>query len=370
MKFSCYKKDLNDALKIVMRAVMPKPKTPVLSGIYIKADDGQIELQATDNETGFITKIAAQTEIPGTILITGKYLQEVVTKLPDETVNFYHDYDRNTTLISTDSVRFTFLSMNPDDFPVITPVEGDVNFSIQNQTLKELIRKTAFACSTEETRPVFTGCYLEIKDNLITMAATNTHRLAVKSETYDYPIGNIKVNIPAKTLSGLASIIATENPVDVKVSIKDNKVGFTFENTYMFSQVISGDYPDYRNIIPNSFAIRATMNTGEFSRAIDRVSLISRTNEYNIVRMQFSDDKVIISSNNPEIGNAEENVHIQKEGEDINIAFNADYMIDVLKAIDNDTMYMSLNASLKPISIQDGDDKSFLYLATPVRTTH
>ena len=86
--------------------------------------------------------------------------------------------------------------------------------------------------------------------------------------------------------------------------------------------------------------------------------------------MQFSDDKVIISSNNPEIGNAEENVHIQKEGEDINIAFNADYMIDVLKAIDNDTMYMSLNASLKPISIQDGDDKSFLYLATPVRTTH
>ena len=352
------------------RAVNSKPQTPILAGIYIKAEKDMLELQATDNETGFICHIPAQIDEEGEIVLAGRYFQDVSGKLPGDTITFDYNNEEKIAHIKSDYSNFTLLCMKAEDFPKITPMESDVNFTIKNTIFNNLIRKTAFSCSTDETRPVFTGCYLEINGNKITMAATNTHRLAVKSDTLDTETNPIKIIIPAKVLTELSAITATDLPIDIKVNCSSNKISFSFENTYMFSRIINGNFPDYNNVIPKSYATKVRLKSDAFKEALDRVTLISRTNQFNIVKMEFADNKAVIFSNNPEIGNAEETIPVNIEGKDITISFNGGYMTDVMKIIDDTDITISLNTVTSPISITENKDDDFIYVVTPVRTSH
>ena len=370
MKFSCYKKDFAEALQIVAKASSSKPQMPILSGIYLKATNSMLELQATNYDLGLIAKIHANVDSPGQIVLSGRYLQEVARKLPGELVNFNLNKEENIAQIQSNQAKFTLLSMNASEFPVIPYFEGTLDFTMKNNTLCNLIKKTSFACATDENRPVFTGCYMEVNDTTVTMAATNMHRLAVKSETFDNPIGNIKIIIPSKSLNELLHIINSEIPSDVHITCSHNKISFAFDNIYMTSRLIEGAFPDYQRVIPNDYATKAAINTEEFSAAVDRVSLISRSNEYNIMRLSFTRDQVHISSNNPDIGNAEETVKAEVEGPDVNIAFNAKYITDVLRNIDTEDCIFYLNQSLNPLTIRENNNDTFTYVATPVKTAH
>ena len=266
--------------------------------------------------------------------------------------------------------KFTLLSMNAAEFPTIQPLEGNLDFAIKDNILRDLIKKTVFACSTDEARPVFTGCSLEVTENKVTMAATNTHRLSVKSETFDQSIGNIKVIIPSRILQELLHNMSSDIPTDVKISCSYNQISFSFDNLYMTSRLIEGQFPNYRGVIPPDFATHIKTDTAAFAAAVDRISLIARAGVYNTIRLEFADNQIHITSNNPEIGNAEEYIPAEIDGPDIAIAFNAQYIIDVLKNIDSKTCRIGLNQPLSPASIQEEDDDSFVYIVTPVRTNH
>ena len=370
MKLSCPKKELMNAIQIVSKAVSSKQQMPILSGIYLKASEGTLELQATNYELGIIVKIRADVDNPGQIVLSGRYLQEVIRKLPGDMVQITLNKEANIVQLKSNKSNFTLLNMNPSEFPTIQFLEGNVEFSISSSILYNLIKKTVFSCSNDDSRPVFTGCYMEVNDITVTMAATNMHRLAIKTETFPDSIGNIKIIIPSKSLNELLHIINPDIPTDVHVSCSHNKISFSFDNIYMTSRLIEGAFPNYQSVIPKESATVVHINTEEFSAAVDRVSLISRSNEYNVIRLAFSKGQIHISSNNPEIGNAEETVSASVEGPDVNIAFNATYITDVLKNIDTEECIFYLNKSLNPLSIREKDNDTFLYVATPVRTAH
>lgn len=368
MKFSCTKEQLVSAVQIVQKAVSNKPQMPILSGIYLKAVDNILELQATDYELGISCKINADITEPGSIVLSGRYFQEVVRRLPGERIEIISNSEDHTIRITSNTAQFNLLSLPAQEFPVLQPVESTISFNIRDNIFRDLIKKTVFACSTDESRPVFTGALLEVNNSDVLMVATNTHRLAVKKEILDEFSGSIKIIIPAKILNELAKIMVSEVPSDVIVHCSNNKISFNFDNVYITSRLIEGNFPDYKRVIPPDFATNITLNTDDFLSAVERVSLISRSGDYNIIKLLFQDDVVVITSNNPDIGMAQESVDIELTGSELEIAFNARYITEILKNISSETINFSLNTALSPASIKPLGDDNYTYIITPVRT--
>ena len=370
MNFTCSRKDLVEAFNTVSKAVSVKPQMPILSGIYMSAEGSTLELQANNFEMGIITRIPVNTEVPGQIVVTGKYLQEVVRKLSGDTVNISHDEVQHVANIKSDTANFKLLSMSSEDFPKVKSPEIFTSFSLKAITLKNLIRRTAYACATEESRPIYTGACLNINGNVVSMVATNTHRLAVEKETIDENLENLSFIIPSKTLWELFKMLDSSDPSNsVKIECSRKNICFTFDNIYLTSRLIDGQFPDYDKVVPKTTEITATINTSEMMEAVDRVALISKETEYNSIRFVFSQDGINISSYSPDVGRAEEQISAKVEGPDIDISFNVKYIVDVLKVIDTKEFVVKLTKPLSPIDVREKDNDNFIYIVTPVRVS-
>lgn len=374
MKITCSKDRLNHAVQTVQKAVAAKATLPILSGIYLSAENNKLELQATDYELGICCTIDAQVDIPGKIVISGRYFQELVKRLPGDTVEIASSTEDRTIKIMAGTSQFNLLSLPADEFPVLKSLfdkqNGTSTLTIKDNVLRDLIKRTVFACATEESRPIFTGALLELTENDVRMVATNTHRLALKKSITEQTTSNsnLKIIVPSKVLNELARLLNSELPVDVNICWEKNKVAFRFENVYLESRLIEGQYPDYNRVIPPEFGTTATINTALFIDAVERVSLMAKDGEYNVIKFQFNASEVIITSNNPDIGKAYETIPVSTEGTDITIAFNAKYVTDILKNIGSPELLFSLNTPLSPASIRPVNDENYTYIITPVRT--
>ena len=379
MNISLAKNDLISALQIVSKGLSTKPQTPILSGIYMTAKEGQLELQTTNYELGFILTIPAEIHSTGTAVLPGKYLTEFARKLPAEEVSIDTDSSDGLAVIQSGAARFTLRTMEISDFPVLHRMDGTLHFTIKDRTLARLVKKSAFACLREEQRdrrPIFTGCQLEVEGKDVTFAATNVHRLAVKSEQLEEDAGQIRVIIPAKFLEEVTRTVSSEVPADIHVTCSYNQVSMSSGSIYMTARLIEGTFPDYRRVIPREENIRTkvTLDAASFASAVDRASLIARTDQYNIVKLSFAQGLMRISSNSPEIGEAEETIPAEVTGDDVTIAFNASYLMDALKSLDSDTCILSLQGSneqgvnLSPMTIREEADPNYIYVVTPVRT--
>lgn len=379
MNISLAKNDLISALQIVSKGLSTKPQTPILSGIYMTAKEGQLELQTTNYELGFILTIPAEIHNTGTAVLPGKYLTEFARKLPAEEVSIDTDSSDGLAVIQSGAARFTLRTMEISDFPVLHRMDGTLHFTIKDRTLARLVKKSAFACLREEQRdrrPIFTGCQLEVEGKDVTFAATNVHRLAVKSEQLEEDAGQIRVIIPAKFLEEVTRTISSEVPADIHVTCSYNQVSMSSGSIYMTARLIEGTFPDYHRVIPREENIRTkvTLDAASFASAVDRASLIARTDQYNIVKLSFAQGLMRISSNSPEIGEAEETIPAEVTGDDVTIAFNASYLMDALKSLDSDTCILSLQGSneqgvnLSPMTIREEADPNYIYVVTPVRT--
>lgn len=369
MKITCAKDKLNYAVQAVQKAVAAKTPLPILTGIYLSAKDGKLELQATDYEIGISCTIDTTVHEPGVVVLSGKYFQEMVRKLPGDTVQIESSKEDRSIKITSNFSQFNLLSMPAEEFPVLKRPEGNHLFTIKDEILKELIKKTVFACSADEARPIFTGGLLEADDNGIRMVATNTHRLALKKTHPETSAATAtKMIIPAKILNELARVLNYEDPVDVTVYWLKNQVMFVFDDIYILSRLIEGQFPDYNKVIPAGFNTNINIKTSDFLDAVERVSLLARDGEYNIIKFAFANNIVTITSNNPDIGKAYETVNADITGDSLEIAFNAKYVTDILKNIDSDEMWFSLNTPLSPACIKPADDENYTYIITPVRT--
>ncbi|MBQ7515053.1 MAG: DNA polymerase III subunit beta, partial [Schwartzia sp.] len=321
-------------------------------------------------EIGSVCQMDADIEQEGESVVTGRYLQEVSRNLPDNEITFEQRAEEATIHISSGAANFTLLGMASRDYPGVRKIEEKVRFSIPDTALKKIVRKTAFSCSTDESRPIFTGCLMELSEDSIRMVATNTHRLSLEEDKLSSFEGQVQQSIvPARILSELMHTLNSEVPRDVIVSCNYNEISFSFDNIFLKSRLIEGQFPDYHRVIPTEFNTRVTLKRADFLAAVNRVSLIARSSDYNIIRLEFGSDTVHISSNNPEIGNAEETVAASIDGPGIVIAFNSVYINDVLKNMDSESFCFSMSEPLRPAIIREVEgDEAFLYVITPVKT--
>lgn len=375
MKFECDRKDFSDALRIVGRANTGRQEG-IFSGIHIKVrDDMDLEVQATNDEMSIATYLPSiYVEETGETHTPGGYLQEIVGRMGGSTLEFRHSEAEGLAHIKSGGARFSICAQNVSGYPETEKPPESGGFGLDGEVFSCLARKTAFACSKDATRPVFTGCHFHIEDGTATMEAANTHRLAVKSCKVSGIQDMQGILVPATAIQEAARILkdadANANPYIFPVmgTAGFKKIGFDFGYTRMTSRLIAGQFPDIGRVIPKEIKTTATMDREGFIAALERISIIAKSTDYHVVRLEFSGGQVRMASTNSEVGKAEESLQAAVTGEDIQIAFNVHYLLDALKILDGEKFTMGMGGSLSPCKITD-DDPGFLYVVTPVRTS-
>ena len=245
MIFTCNTSTLNKAIQTVQRAIISKPSTPIFSGIHFITNEDKLEIQAMDLNMAISCTIDAEIKEAGEIVVSAKHFAELIRKLPGETITIEKNTTNKTIKVSSGKSEFQLLLMNEDDYPKFPEFNGDKTITIEDEKIKELIKKTIFSCSTDEARPLFTGILVEIQDGKITFVGTNTHRLAIKSmaQEANEPMSMI---IPAKVLSEISRNLTSEVPQQVQISLLNNQIMIVIDNVVIVSRLIEGKFPDYR----------------------------------------------------------------------------------------------------------------------------
>jgi len=330
--------------------------------------NGQVELQGNDFELGIRLTIDGDIKEPGTLVVGSRYFQELIRKLPGDTIELYKPEDGNSLTITSGSSEFNLVTLHPDDFSLVEQIHDQDHVNIDSFAMKELIDLTNYAAATDEDRPVFTGALLEIKENEVTMVATDTHRMAVKKITIDEPATTpMRAIIPTKTLAEVSRLLPTDNPAMINIIWNRTQIVFNFESIYIISRLIEGTYPEYEKVIPSQFDSSAVIDRREFAGAVDRVSLLAKDISYNVIRYDWAESNVTLSTQNTEIGMAKEDVAVEFKGTPFTISFNGRYISDILRHSTGDNIHLFLKQN-GPVVIRQDNNPNYTYVVTPVRT--
>lgn len=366
MIISCNNSQLNKAIQTVQRAIISKPSTPIFSGIHFLTKNGKLEIQAMDLNMAISCTIEAEIIEPGEIVVSAKHIAELVRKLPAETVSISKNKENRTIKVVSGKSEFQLLLMNEEDYPKFPEFDGNKSVVLEDEKIKELIKKTIFSCSTDEARPLFTGILVEIADNKITFVGTNTHRLAIKSLPQENT-ESMSVIIPAKVLQEISRSLTGDVPQEVRISLLNNQLMAVIDNVVIVSRLIEGKFPDYRRVIPPKFAITTKVDVKELTGAVERVALFATDGDYSIIKVSVADSEMTITSSSPDVGTGREVISCQTEGDTLNVAFNSKYVLDILKNLEADEAIFSMNTSLSPVCITADVEPDYTYIVTPVR---
>lgn len=366
MIITCNTSELSKAIQTAQRAISSKPSTPIFSCIHLIAQEARLTVQAMDLNMAISSTIAANIEEEGEIVVSAKHLSELVRKLNADTVTISKNTENKTIKVTSGSSEFQLLLMNEDDYPKFPDFDGNKSITIEDEKIKELIKKTIFSCSSDEARPLFTGILVEAKDDKLTFVGTNTHRLAIKSlpQTTLEPLSMI---IPSKVLYEISRNLMGDMPQEVKISLLNNQIMVLIDNIIIVSRLIEGKFPDYNKVIPAKFAVTCSVKVKELAGAVERVALFSTDGDYSTVKMSIGQGEMTITSSSPEVGTGREVLPCTTEGDSLNVAFNAKYILDILKNVEAETILMSMNTSLSPVCITASEEADYIYIVTPVR---
>lgn len=362
------KANLQKAINVLQKVSQNKTSSNLPGAIYITTKNGQVELQGNDFELGIRLTIDGDIKEPGTLVVGSRYFQELIRKLPGDTIELYKPEDGNSLTITSGSSEFNLVTLHPDDFSLVEQIHDQDHVNIDSFAMKELIDLTNYAAATDEDRPVFTGALLEINENEVTMVATDTHRMAVKKITIDEPATTpMRAIIPTKTLAEVSRLLPTDNPAMINIIWNRTQIVFNFESIYIISRLIEGTYPEYEKVIPSQFDSSAVIDRREFAGAVDRVSLLAKDISYNVIRYDWSESNVTLSTQNTEIGMAKEDVAVEFKGIPFTISFNGRYISDILRHSTGDNIHLFLKQN-GPVVIRQDNNPNYTYVVTPVRT--
>lgn len=362
MKFTCNKSDINEAINIVLKAVPGKTTMPILECVVIEAADNELKLTTNDMSLGIETRLSANIEEEGIILVNAKMISEIIRKLPDEDVYFEADNNENI-LLFCGKAKFNLSGKNHEEFPMLPKIEKEKKIVISQFTLKEMIRQTIFSISNNENNKILTGELFEINGDEFKIASLDLHRVSIRKiqlkESYD----EIKAVIPGKTLSEVSKILTGGMEDEVEIFFTKNHVLFELGMTIIISRLIEGNFYNINQMLTNDYETKVTVNKRELLDCIDRATLLLREAENKPVIMNVKNDEIKMEMNT-KIGSMDENIGIQKKGKDLRIAFDPKFLIDVLRVIDEEEVNLYLFNAKAPCFIRD--DNSYIYLILPV----
>ena len=374
MKFTIKKELLLDALSKVSKAISTKNLIPVLAGIKFELKKKKLILTASDNDITIQTIIDAENEedfkidTEGSIIIQGKYILDIVRKLPDEYINL-EVIDELKILIYTENREFNLNGISESEYPNIGLEESKKKIFIQSGVLKNIVYQTAFASSNEESKPVLTGINFNIVGDVLECNSTDSYRLArkvIKLEKSSEE--NYNIVIPSHNIIEFTKII-NEDDENIELHIFNNKILFKTGNLKFESRLINGTYPNTSNLLPEDSIMIIHTNLNDFYNVIDRVSILTSDKEKNIVTLETNGNTMILKSSSVEIGRVEEKMIVEKNNnEDIKISFSAKYMMEALKSFSTESVDLYFVGEIKPILVKSIEDETLTQLVLPIRT--
>ncbi len=362
MKFSVSKEKLLAGLQTVQNVVSTRTTLPILSNVLLQAANGQVRLTTTDLDVGVSGSIEAQVEKDGGTTLPARRLATIVRELPAAEVQIEVD-SKNVATIRCGQSFFKILGLPEEEFPPLPRFEEAKSFTLPQQALRDALKKTSYAISTDETRYVLNGILFSFKENKLTMVATDGRRLAMLDLEVEFARSQeAEIIVPTKCVTELGRLLGDDG--EVKMSIAENQVAFEVGSTLLVSKLIEGNYPNYRQVIPGEAKERITLERELFLNAVHRVSLLS-SEKSNSVKLVFTKNNIEIAANTPDVGEAKESLAVAYKGREFSIAFNPEFLQAPLRNLSNEEVYLDLIDEMSPgvIKIQS----PFLYVLMPMR---
>jgi DNA polymerase-3 subunit beta len=366
MKLSISRDTFLAALQVVGRAVSSRSTLPSLSGVKVATGQSELVLTATDTELGLTMTLAdVSVEAEGTLLLPGRLLGDVVRSLPSGEVSLALRSEQRDVELTAGGARFHLRTLPAEDFPRL-PELSDEAVKLPAAPLAETIDRVARAASRDEVRPILTGVLVQVEGTTLTMVATDSYRLSVKHTELEQALPEmIGANVPARALRELARIVAQESPDEVSISLARNQAVFQAGAVVLFSRLIEGQFPSWRQLIPESFEHEVRLPREELVEVARRVSQLAQRNAP--LRFAFAEGELTIAAETPEVGDASESLPAPYSGEPLEIAFNPQFLIEGLESVDGDELAIKLSSPLRPGLLQPVGREDFSYLVMPIR---
>lgn len=366
MELLCEGLDLSDAVLNVLKATSLKTTNPILEGIKLKAYGNILELSATDGELSIIKKIKAIVSEEGETVVPGNFFSNYLRRLTNEQIKLTMNNDNQLKIAYADSEGY-IQCYNASEFPKILKIEDDKYFEIKQNDFKTLITKSIFAVAVDNNRPILKGVLLEVEKDKINAVALDGYRLAlVKKYLISSNVDN-SIIVPSRSLLEISKLLQDNDEI-IKVYVKQNVLMVNVNDIEIITRLLEGEFIKYNQIIPNEFQTECIINKNQFESTLERASLLAKFDKNNLVKFDMKESNLLITSNS-EIGNIKENLNVNLKGNDLNIAFNARYFMDILKNIDEEFLNIKLNTSFAPCVVVPIEGDEFIYLVLPVRIT-
>ena len=366
MKLAVARETLLTRLGTAVRGVSTRSAIQTLSGVLVQAEDSHVELRATDMELGVRVGLDARPEQAGAVVLPGRLLLDVVRALPkDELTLEYRSGHQDVELVSG-SARFHLRTLPVEDFPKLPDPPGDDVLRVPADAFVETIGRVARSASRDETRPHLTGVLVSASERELRMVATDSYRLSVKETTLESALsGSLEANVPARTLQELGRIATSAGADTIGVAATENQVVFAVDDVVLSSRLVEGRFPNYQQLLPDSYEHELRLARGELLEVVRRISLLAQKNAP--LRLRFSDGTLDVSAQTPDVGEASESLPVPFKGEPLEIGFNAEFFKDGLESAESEELVLKLISPLRPGLIQSGDEGGFLYLVMPIR---
>jgi DNA polymerase III subunit beta len=362
LKITCSRDELNRQLAIVSRAASTRTTVQVLAGVLLRSEEGKLELSATDMEISLRTPLEAEVASEGAVVVPGKLLAELARLLPGEEVSIEHRQGEGVVEIVSGAAVYRIHTYNAEDFPRLPDPAGTTMMAIDAEAVLETAAKVSRAASRDESRPVLTGILVRFEGENLVMAATDSYRLAVKETSMSGPGPELDAIVPARALMELSRV--AQGASDLQLGLQENQVLFASDGILLTTRRIEGQFPNYHQLLPESFESEVTLPRDELLEVVRRVSVMAQRNAP--LRLRFAEGELTVSAQTQDVGEAHEAMPAAFSGDALDIGFNPEFLRDGIESVEGDELRLKLISPLRPAVLQGtGDD--FSYLIMPIR---
>jgi DNA polymerase III subunit beta len=362
LRLTCSRAELVEKLAVVSRAVSMRPTVQILSGVWLQASDGSLELAATDMELSLRSSLEADITSPGTVVVPGRLFVEIARLLPAGEVEIAHSPEEGRVSVVSGTATYSLHTHSAEDFPRLPEVDAAQTFSVAREALLETITRVGRSASRDESRPVLTGILVRFGEGKLVMAATDSYRLAVKETSLDGSVPELEAIVPARALTELGRIAGGEGTVEL--GVHENHVIFRAGDVLLTTRRIDGQFPDYRQLVPDQFEHEVRLPRAELLDVVKRVAVMAQRNLP--LRLRFAEGELTISVQAQDLGEARETMPAPFTGEAMEIGFNAEFLRDGVESVEADEIDLRLISPLRPGLIRSEED-DFQYLIMPIR---
>jgi DNA polymerase III subunit beta len=363
VKVTCSKDELTRALSVVGRAVSTRASVQVLGGVLLRAADGRLELAATDMEVSLRLSLEAQVEGDGAVVAPGRLLVDLARLLPDSEVVLDHRPEQGVLEVTCGPASYKLNTYSAEDFPKLPDATAAQTFTIDSDTFLDTVSKVARSASRDESRPVLTGVLVRFEGDKLVMAATDSYRMSVKeTELKEAAVAELEAIVPARALTELTRI--AQDSAELQVGVQENHVVFGAGEVWLTTRRIDGQFPNYKQLLPEAFEHEVALPREEFLEVVRRASVMAQRN--SPLRLRFAEGEVTVSAQTQDVGEAKESLPVPFTGEPLEIGFNPEFLRDGLESVGTDEIALRLISPLRP-GLLRSEEEGFAYLIMPIR---